>query len=46
MLNSIGNSASYLQQMQSESIMPQRDGRKGGLFNDLDTDSGGGISAA
>ncbi|MEI7638194.1 MAG: hypothetical protein WCJ37_12880 [Syntrophus sp. (in: bacteria)] len=44
MLNSIGNSASCLQQMQSESIMPQRGGRKGGLFNDLDTDSNGGIS--
>ena len=30
--------------MQPEKMVPQREQRKGGLFNDLDTDSSGGIS--
>ena len=43
-MNSIGNVISFMQQMQPEKIVPQREQRKGGLFNSLDADSSGGIS--
>jgi len=43
-MNSIGNVISFMQQMQPEKMVPQREQRKGGLFNSLDTDSSGGIS--